>query len=123
MCWLPITQSATAYADGGFAGDKLICCTQEGCLLCLDSNSRLFAAAQIDVTVLCIDSDGYSIFTGCSDGSVRVWVMEGGVFRDAHRFMAAHEKGVTSICVDKSSRILATGGGEGHIRIWKTYLN
>ena len=95
-------------------------------MICLDTNNRLFAATQLDggVHVLSLDSDGFSIFTGCSDGSVRVWIIESvGVLREVQKFMSAHEKGVTAISVDKTSRILVTGGGDGTVRLWRTLFS
>ena len=78
----------------------------------MDINSRLFAAAQLDITINCLDCDGFAVFAGCIDGSLRVWVMGDGVFREVQRFMGAHEKSVAAISLDRLSRVLVTGGEE-----------
>jgi WD40 repeat protein len=99
--------------------DKLII-SSEARIVCINTSGKLLASINLDVVVHCLDSDGTAFYAGCDDGTIRVWIMEGGTFKEIHRYIKAH-KAVTSIQLDSRFRVLVTGGSDGTVRIWKTF--
>lgn len=89
LAWLPQQSCNFYYGYRGFSAEKLVCGTADGKLLCLDSSGRLFAAANVgdpNVSLSALTSDGRVIYGGCTDGSIRMWVVEsGGGMREIHR--------------------------------------
>lgn len=108
-----------SYDQQDFSLEKLFCSYGDGSVVCLDITGRLFAAGSFEVVLLCLDSDGYMIYGGCDDGSIRVWILEGGHVREIHRYLRAHDTKVTAICVDKQRQFLASGASDGTLKIWK----
>lgn len=49
------------------------------------------------VSVRCLQCDGRIIYGGCSDGSMRCWVMSAGNIVEVYRHSNAHSSGVNSI--------------------------
>ena len=116
--WIPYT-SDSVYDHREFSTDKLLCCNNDGRLLCIDVQGRLYAAASLNITVLCLDSDGSSIFGGCNDGTIRVWILDSGVVKEIYRQVQAHDSQVTAIKVHREANIVVSAGSDGTIRIWK----
>jgi F-box and WD-40 domain protein CDC4 len=56
---------------------------------------------------------GDTLVTGGSDGSVRIWSLEGK--RAIHR-LAAHDNSVTSLQFDETR--VVSGGSDGRVKIW-----
>jgi WD40 repeat protein len=88
----------------GFLLEKIVCGTLDSKLLCLDARGMLFAATLIDSNVMSLDSDGRSIFGGCEDGSIRVWIMESSIIVEVFRCNKAHNTGTISSLVLVSSK-------------------
>ena len=92
---------------GSFSDDKLICASADGMLLCLDRAGKLFAATQLEsgststtgaiVAVYCVESDSRLIYGGCTDGTIRCWLMQSGAMIEVYRQTAAHSGPVLSL--------------------------
>ena len=118
VAWLPMN-FADAAAATGFSDKRLLCCCKDGTVTCIDSNNRLFAAVQLDSYVRSIDAGKYFVYGGCGDGSLRVWIMESGSFREVAAHTAAHTGGINALVLGKSDTVVVTGGEDGSVRGWK----
>lgn len=135
MKWLP---ENNMYESTDFTSQKLIIGTADGRLLCVDVEGKLFAATQLDSPALCVDTDGKIFVGGCTDGSVRVWVMKIGKLHELCRFAKIHSGAVTAIAlgskveiVDEHQRsasnshrpthseIMVSGSEDCSIRVWR----
>ena len=122
MKWIPnINESYYNHTD--YKKDKLICCSSDKRILCIDSLGKLFAAMILDVTILCIDCDGLTIYGGCDDGSIRVWILDNGIVKEIYRYIDAHEHSVTAIHVNIHSNLLISGGYYGTLRLFQIIQN
>jgi WD40 repeat protein len=105
MKWLP----TDSYPIQGFSSNKLIVATEDGNLLCLDTNGKLFAALKGDSSsaasssssILSMDCDSRMIICGYQDGSIRVFIIVAGAFQLITNYSKAHGGGVTSICIGR----------------------
>lgn len=79
-----------------------MCCSE--CLAVLAGHTSLVGQLQMR---------GDTLVTGGSDGSVRIWTMEGK--RAIHR-LAAHDNSVTSLQFDETR--VVSGGSDGRVKIW-----
>ena len=105
--WLNNSTSTSFYnGTNGFADEKLLCGTDDGMLLCLDRTGKIFASLQLEivsttatsrVSVRSIETDGRLIFGGCSDGSIRCWLMHSNAMVEVYRQTAAHTGAVTAL--------------------------
>lgn len=109
MKWLP--NHSDFYTSHGFTNQKLLVCTEDGKLLCLDTTGKLFAALQLETSINCLDTDGKLIVGGCGDGSVRAWMMQQGKFKEIQRILKAHNGAVTAIALGENVESLSTVGG------------
>ena len=126
------------YENSSFASQKLIVATNDGRLLCIDIEGKLFAATQLDCPVLCVDTDGKIFVGGCADGSVRVWIIKDGKLQELSKIAKAHSGAVTAIAlgskveaVDEHQRssasahraspseIRVAGSDDCSIRVWR----
>jgi WD40 repeat protein len=128
--WFPIDQN-DCYNHPSFTANKLVACTEDGNLLCLDCNGKLFAACSLDIAssprslspspsssstvpaILSLDTDGRLIIGGCSDGSIRIWIMNNGTMQQIQCYSKAHSGGITSICFGKAIEDLSLGNVSG----------
>jgi WD40 repeat protein len=130
--WLPIDQN-DCYHHPAFTANKLIACTEDGNLLCLDCNGKLFAACSLDNSsssrplspappssssssvpaILSLDTDGRLIIGGCSDASIRIWIMSNGTMQQIQCYSKAHSGGITAICFGKAIEDLSLGNVSG----------
>lgn len=113
MKWLPA--DVDYYKHPSFTVNKLIVGTEDGNLLCLDQNGKLYAGGSIDTAILSLDTDGRIIVAGCQDGSIRVWIMSNGQMQLIHKYAKAHSGGVTAISLGKAVEdvSLYVSGGSG----------
>ncbi len=146
MKWIPLSghhyeDVAHTLKQSGFTDKKLIVATADGKLLCLDAEGKLFSACQLEVALLCIDTDGRVVVGGGADGSVRVWQLQGGKMRELIKIPKAHSGAVTAIAiaepeipspevsggahnhhnqnVGRLSEMLVTGSDDCSIRVWR----
>ncbi|MFW9959047.1 MAG: WD40 repeat domain-containing protein, partial [Candidatus Odinarchaeota archaeon] len=62
-----------------------------------------------------ITNDGQHVITGSSDGTVRVWVLRGGVLIAD----VTHTENVHALVVSPDERYVVTGSMEGLVEIWE----
>jgi WD40 repeat protein len=74
---------------------------------------RCFAAH--DDAITCMASDGNFFFTGCDDGSIRVWE---GMTMSLMSTLKQHLGSIRSILVVGSHGFLVSCGSDGFIRVW-----
>lgn len=74
---------------------------------------RCFAAH--DDAITCMASDGNFFFTGCEDGSIRVWE---GVTMSLMSTLKQHVGSIRSLLVVGSHGFLVSCGSDGFIRVW-----
>jgi len=115
--FIVLHDNATGVFQRGFSPIKVVCASMDGYIQCIDIHGRLFAATQVNTGVRSIHCDGYTIFGGCDDGSVRVWMMEGSSIKEQLRYPGAHIY-VNAISFSKSDALLFTGGSEGNLKVW-----
>lgn len=141
VVWVPLASAPSAGAKkgagpvGGYKDEKLICTTNDGNIVCVDSAGRLFAAIRADSYVRCLTVSlssapssstvsGQSnrgpqhalLIGGCEDGTVRVWQLLRSKIEEVHRVKAP--RACTSItCLNPYT--VATGADDGTVRVWK----
>lgn len=132
MKWIPNhPEAVAALKHPGFSDKKLVAATADGKLICIDADGKLFAAIQLDVAILAIDTDGRLIVGGGSDGSLRVWNIQGGKMREIVKIVKAHGGAVTAVALavmeatdghfsgSTVSEMLVTGSDDCSIRVWR----
>jgi WD40 repeat protein len=109
MKWLP----TDSHPVQGFTSNKLIISTEDGTLLCLDCNGKLFAALKIETlptlpptspsstSIASLDCDHRMIVCGCQDGSLRVYLMKGGSFQMIQSYSRAHSGAVSAVSIGR----------------------
>lgn len=144
----------------GFDRDKFICSTIDGHLVCMDAQGKLVLMSNMCVGIQslavesrselhgqgqqegsgCVSQECVYIYGGCSDGSLRVWVIEGGAFVEKYRVEHAlrvrpsRDGGmgmldydppvpgktavISCMCLCSACDLLITGGDTGAIRFW-----
>jgi WD40 repeat protein len=83
--------------------------------LCDPAPIRLFGHRQ---AVICVafHPDGKHVVSGGSDGTVRVWDLDG---RRATRVFEVGERPIKCVAVSSDGRWLAAGESGGHLRLWE----
>jgi WD40 repeat protein len=67
------------------------------------------------VAVCEITADGSRLVTGCTDGTLRIYSMNGGTLI---RECKAHKQGITAIARSSSAEMIASAGWDGTVKLW-----
>lgn len=67
------------------------------------------------VSVRCLQSDGRLIYGGCSDGSLRCWVMATGSIIEVYRHSNAHSSAINSLSLNVPDSAGASAAGDSSV--------
>lgn len=143
LMWIPLVASSSsvrkgAGSFGGYKDEKLVCTTNDGNIVCVDSAGRLFAAIRLDSYVRCLTVSISSAATtsnatnpgglhsrgpqhallvgGCEDGTIRVFQLLRSKIEEVYRVKAP--RACTAItCLNPYSVVSASD--DGTVRVWK----
>jgi hypothetical protein len=169
MLWVPSTT-----ADVGSAGEgTLLCCTEDGWLLRLSARGKRLASMRLEVSgqavpparpvagaralpgpvpsaaqahVRCLQADNQLVDGGCSDGSIRCWLLAEEGIEEVYRHTAAHVGPINSISISEArtdadaessgattpvrsfaalrhTQMLITAGDDCSVKVWRVYCS
>ncbi|MHC5822696.1 MAG: WD40 repeat domain-containing protein, partial [Nostoc sp.] len=74
-----------------------------------------FRGHEDDVNSVAISADGQTIVSGGTDGTVRLWNLQGLPLAEPLR---GHEDNVNSVAISADGQTIVSGGGDGTVRLW-----
>ncbi|MEH2389932.1 MAG: caspase family protein, partial [Nostoc sp.] len=74
-----------------------------------------FRGHEGDVISVAISADGQTIVSGGSDGTVRLWNLQGQTLAEPLR---GHEGDVISVAISADGQTIVSGGSDGTVRLW-----
>lgn len=92
------------------------------------------------VSLCCAQTDGHVVFGGCTDGSIRCWIIASGNLEEVYRHGDAHVGPVTSLSIasepDTSrargslaynalqfTKMIISGGEDCSVKVWRVHCS